>query len=146
MTDYLPRAELVFELDVNCEAPTMLGRSGGGDAMMIPINGGTVRGRGLNGEVLAGGADWAIKRDDGFFCVDARYAIKAEDGTIIQVFNRGTNRLDLEANPSMTMLTTPSFIAPDGSHAWLNDTVFVGTVAPNMSKPSTVHVAIFKMV
>ena len=146
MSDYIPRLELIFEAEVACDPPTMLGKSNGGDAMMIPILGGKVTGPALQGKVLPGGADWAVKRQDGVFCIDAHYAIETTDGAIIQVFNRGRNAIDPETNPSLTMLTSPSFVAPDGPHAWLNDTLFVGTVTPRMGDRGGVHVRFFKLV
>ncbi|NND66369.1 MAG: DUF3237 family protein, partial [Halioglobus sp.] len=42
-TPAAPRTEFVLELQVDCEPPTLLGRSGG-EAMMIPITGGKVSG------------------------------------------------------------------------------------------------------
>lgn len=72
MTNYVPTATAVFELAVTCAAPTPLGRVNGGNAMMIPITGGTVSGEKLSGAVLAGGADWAVKYDNGIVVVDAR--------------------------------------------------------------------------
>lgn len=145
MGGYIPRAELVFEAEVACDPPEMLGKSNGGDAMMIPILGGKVSGPGLQGEVLPGGADWAVKRQDGVFCVDAHYAIKSEDGVVIQVCNRGRYAIDPETNPTLTMLTSPSFVAPDGPYAWLNDAVFVATVTPLQDRGG-VHVTFFKLV
>lgn len=146
MTGYTPRAEQVFEAEVACESPVMLGKSNGGDAMMIPILGGKVTGPALQGKVLPGGADWAVKRQDGVFCIDARYAIETRDGVIIQVFNRGRNVMDPETNPTLTMLTSPSFVAPDGPYAWLNDAVFVATVTPLMAGRQGVHVTFFRLV
>jgi hypothetical protein len=47
----------------------------GGVLQVIPITGGTVTGAGLDGVVLAGGADWAVFRPDGSVLVEARYQI-----------------------------------------------------------------------
>jgi len=146
VSGHIPRAELVFEAEVECDPPSMLGKSNGGDAMMIPILGGKVSGPALQGSVLPGGADWAVKREDGVFCIDARYAIKTGDGVVIQVFNRGKNAIDPATNPTLTMLTSPSFVAPDGPYAWLNDAVFVGTVTPLTQQRAGVHVSFFKLV
>ncbi len=51
MGDYVPRAERVFEAEVACESPSKLGDSDGGDAMMIPILGGTVSGPAFEGSI-----------------------------------------------------------------------------------------------
>ena len=115
--------------------------------MMIPIIGGTVSGA-LSGEVMLGGADWAIRGDDGVWIVDARYAIQASDGTIIQVFNSGAVRVDRSNVDVMpTILTTPRFVAPEGIHGWLNHTVFVGTLGAEKSGDiGIVLVSIFKLI
>jgi hypothetical protein len=150
MPEYTPVAIPVFELTVTCSMPTPMGQRDGGTAVMIPITGGTVRGEKLNGEVVSGGADWALIKDDGTICVRAHYAIKSGDGTLIEVFNEGANRID-RSSPSAAarMLTTPRFIAPDGEHAWLNSGVFVGTLLGEQPGPGsesmTVHICIFQM-
>lgn len=146
MNNYTPRAQRVFELAVACDPPSPIGRLRGGDALMIPITGGKVRGERLSGEVMAGGADWAIRYENDVFVVDARYAIKADDGTIIQVFNGATNRVDRDNLASLKMLTSPRFIAPEGPHEWLNHGVFVGTLEPDSSQPGAVHIVIFQLV
>lgn len=134
MTVHVPRAEPVFQLRVDCGSPAKIGRMRGGNALMIPILGGSVSGERLSGEVMPGGADWAIIKENGLFIVDARYAIKAKDGTVIQVFNSGANRLATGRDGALpVMLTTPRFIAPEGDHEWLNYSVFVGTLTPDSS-------------
>lgn len=146
MTGYVPQAELAFELDVTCDPPTAIGRIGQGNGMMIPITGGTVFGPRLSGEVLPGGADWAVRGDDGWSLVDARYAIQADDGTIIQVFNSGTNRL-VPGEPLPNILTTPRFVAPEGPHDWLNRSIFVGTLVPQAPGGAfAVRIGIFRLV
>jgi hypothetical protein len=147
MISYIPTAEPVFQLCVECSAPVPVGRRQGGNAAMIPIIGGTITGERLSGEVLPGGADWAIITDDGLVMVDAHYAIKASDGAIIQVFNAGANRVVRGADGAASvMLTTPRFVAPEGQHDWLNHGVFVSTLMPDASgKPSPVHIAVFKL-
>jgi Protein of unknown function (DUF3237) len=147
MTMYIPTAQPVFQLQVECATPVPIGRRQGGNAVMIPIIGGRISGECLNGEVLPGGTDWAIIRDDGLVMVDARYAIKASDGTIIQVFNSGANKMSRNAGGvPPVMLTTPRFVAPEGEHDWLNHSVFVGTLIPDAAgKLSPVNVGIFKL-
>lgn len=145
MSSPLPRTELVFELQVTCDPPTPIGRVGG-EAMMIPITGGTVSGERVRGEVLAGGADWAVKRDDGALFIDAHYAFRTHDGVVVQVHNSGPNRIDPETNPTMTMVTSPVFKAPEGDYGWLNDATFVGTVTPDLEQGSGVHVRVYRVV
>ncbi len=148
MKPYIPGAEAVFALHVLCDPPTPIGAMQGGNGLMIPITGGSVSGDRLRGEVMPGGADWAVMHDDGLAIVNARYAIKADDGTIIQVFNAGRNRIDRSSTDTMPVqLTTPRFIAPDGPHQWLNEGVYVGTLLPDLSGDGlAVDIVIFRMV
>ena len=56
-----PGLEYVFDLDVQVGPAQELGEYGGGRRRVIPITGGALRGPGLNGVVLPGGADWQIQ-------------------------------------------------------------------------------------
>jgi hypothetical protein len=142
-----PTAQLVMELDVDCDPPQDVGALDGGHCRMIPITGGTFAGPRISGEVLPGGADWSIVRANGLSTVDARYAIRASDGTIIQVFNGATAMLDraqIGSRPYV-MVTSPRFIAPEGAHDWLNHGVFVGTLALGTEGGLGVTVRIYRM-
>jgi Protein of unknown function (DUF3237) len=144
MSQHFPQAELVFSIEALCDPPQVLGTRGGGRMLMIPITGGTVSGPGLNGTVLPGGADWAEVYPT-HAQVEARYAIRADDGTVVQVFNRGAVTFgEVGARPDVA-LTTPSFVAPDGPHDWLNHGVFVGTLLANPADMSVVRIGVFKM-
>ena len=150
MPESTPVATPVFQITVTCSIPTPMGQRDGGTAVMIPITGGTVVGEKLQGEVVPGGADWALIKDDGRICVKAHYAIKTADGTLIEVFNEGVNTIDrVSPAPLAHMLTTPRFQAPDGEHAWLNSGNFVGTLLgeqPDAAGESmTVQIGIFQM-
>lgn len=144
MTGHIPQAQPVFAIEALCEPPQMLGESGGGRMLMIPIIGGTVSGSALNGTVLSGGADWATVYPDRAV-VDARYAIRADDGTVIQVFNGGTVLIGAGGERPGVAFTTPRFVAPDGPHGWLNHGVFVGTLIADPANMGAVHINIFKM-
>jgi hypothetical protein len=63
---------------------------GGATRGFVAVAGGSVAGPRLEGEVVPGsGGDWPLFRSDGVVAFDARYLIRAKDGTVIQVFNRG---------------------------------------------------------
>lgn len=145
MTRKAPTAEAVFELEVRCDPPVAVGARQGARMLMIPITGGTITGKRLTGEVMPGGADWAEVEADGTARVNACYAIKASDGTIIQVFNSGTVKPDRMAMTPQPVLTSPRFIAPDGPHAWLNQGVFVGTLLADPANMGVVKIGIFMM-
>ena len=140
-----PHPELVFEIEALCSPPVDMGTIDGGKARMIPITGGRVYGLKLNGEVMPG-ADWSIMRENGLATVEARYAIRADDGTIIQIFNSATTKVGQMREDGVAMITTPRFIAPDGPHDWLNHGVYAGTLIPNMSGDSfAVKIGVFRL-
>ncbi len=140
-----PKPALIFTITAHCEQPVEMGRIDGGAGRMIPILGGPVAGDRLNGTVMPG-ADWAIMREGGVATVEARYAIRAEDGTIIQVFNGVTDQLGTDPQNPTRLITSPRFLAPEGPHDWLNHGVYVGVLIPNISETSfSVTVSIYKM-
>jgi len=109
---------------------------------MFPITGGEVTGPRLRGAVLGGGADWQLLRNDGVLELDARYAIRATDGAHIQVRNRGLLRA---SDSGIYVRTVPQFEADkDGPHAWLNRSVFLGTV--EFEQPGQVRISVFEVV
>jgi hypothetical protein len=103
----------------------------GGVLQVIPITGGTVTGAGLDGVVLAGGADWAVFRPDGSVLVEARYQIQTAAGTIIDILNTGLagRPADGQEEPSGSPAyfpTSPTFRTDVEEHRWLLDSLFLG--------------------
>jgi hypothetical protein len=104
----------------------------------VGVKGGTVSGPRLHGRVLPrSGGDWPRLWPSGLVEFEAHYLLEADDGTPIYVHNRGLAwsspqtmaRLEagMAVSPDETYCRiTPRFEAPDGPHAWLTRTVFVG--------------------
>jgi len=88
----MPALTEVFEARVRVAPAQELGEIGGGRRRIIPILGGTLSGARLSGEVLPGGADWQTIFPDGRTEVLARYTLRASDGALIGVVNRGVRR------------------------------------------------------
>jgi hypothetical protein len=124
MTDGLAMA-LAFEAVVAIGVPLTLGETPLGKRRMIPITGGRFEGPRLSAEVIAGGADWQTLRPDGVTEIHAVYAIRADDGTVIAVDNRG---LATRGEGGHHRRTVCRFEAPAGPHDWLNKAIFVGTL------------------
>lgn len=152
------RSEFVLALEVACNAPWIVGPSKFGEHRVIPITGGTFTGPRIKGDVLPGGADLQVVRKDGVLDLEARYALRADDGAIITVRNRGIavqhTSTDLGAaaqgeapDPgSMYARTMPEFDAPsDGPHAWLNKSLFVATLAVVSFAPLLVRLQVFRV-
>ena len=148
-----PELRHVCDINVTVGPIRDLGPTPHGRRRIIPILGGTVKGERLNGEVPAGGADWQYVRGDGVLELEARYSIRVTDGTEIAVTNRGMRRAPPEimdrlsrgepVDPALVYFrTVPVFEAPDGPHAWLNGSIFVGTAA---RFPDRVQIQVFEV-
>src|SRR6516225_7055958 len=120
-----PELEFVFEVRARVSPPLELGEVDGLQRRIVPIDGGMVQGPRLQGEVLAGGADWQAIGPGGVTRILARYVIRAEDGTMISVENKGVRRADPQTmrrllagepvDPALVYFrAAPSFEAPAG--------------------------------
>jgi len=140
-----PGVEFALELLVELAPPQEVGATPYGVRTRIPIVGGTFVGPRIKGKVVSGGADWQLHRADGSTVIEADYMIQADDGTLININNRGIVS-GKPGSPDMYLRTTPVFEAPIGPHDWMNKAVFVGTVegVPNRASP-TVCVRVFKV-
>jgi hypothetical protein len=124
-----PTLTPVLDLSVDCDRPVDVGAVPGGFKRIIPITGGSFEGVGehdIRGEVLPGGADWNLQRDDGGFEVWARYVLRSDDGALITVTNAG---LIMVGADGMRGRTIPTFDVAGGAHRWLQQSVFVGHLA-----------------
>jgi hypothetical protein len=138
-----PTTELALELYVAISPAVVVGASDHGTRQFIPITGGRFSGaNGLEGEVMAGGADWQLRRPDGVTEIKAIYSIRTDDGAVIEVDNQGIGAVS--ADGSRYVRTTPRFHAPQGPYDWLNKTSFVGTITP-ASQGGAVIIRVFKV-
>jgi hypothetical protein len=133
------QTEFAYEALVTIDPAVEIGPSSHGTKRYIPITGGTFHGPRIKGVVLSGGADWQLERPDGVLEINALYSIKADDGAVIIVQNRG-----LVVGGGSYFRTIPQFEAPLGPHDWLNKSVFVGSVAA-APKPGAVVVRVFRV-
>jgi hypothetical protein len=134
----MPDLSHVFTAHVDVGAPLELGPIDHGRRRIVPILGGSVDGPRLTAKILPGGADWQLIRADGTAEVVARYTLRATDGTLISVVNKGLRRGPTEVlarlaageavDPSLYYFrTSPAFEVAAGPHAWLADNIFVAT-------------------
>jgi hypothetical protein len=140
----LPRTELAWEAHVEIAPMMDLGESPLGRRRIVPITGGTFAGPRLRGTVLAGGADRQLVRKDGVTRLDALYEMRTDDGAVITVQNRVT--IDRPPGQPPYLFSTVEAIAPEGPHAWLNRSVFVGTLHPLPSERRAVVVRVYRLV
>jgi hypothetical protein len=114
-----------------------VGQTQNGSRNIIPITGGTFEGLGasadLEGEVIPGGADFQLTPPGGSFQLEARYTLRAQDGTLIAVRNCGG-----------IGGTAPYFEAPLASpYAYLNDGDYFGRIGISIG---AVIISIFERV
>lgn len=132
-----PELDFAFEACVDIAPSEHVGHAGGPVLGFTPITGGSVRGPRLNGEVVGGGGDWAVDRPGVAVDLDARYLIRADDGALIDVVNRGfwvaSPEVDAAAEAGERVdparyyfRTQPAFRTDAREHTWLTHTVFVG--------------------
>jgi hypothetical protein len=131
--------DFCFTARVELAAPITVGELPQGIRRFVPILGGTVAGPRLSGSIAAGGGDWQIIISTRRIEVEARYFIRTNDDVLIAVFNRGLRRAEPDIMSRLSngevvppdqyyFRTIPRFEAPiDSPHAWLNDSLFVGT-------------------
>jgi hypothetical protein len=133
-----PALALAFSIRVEVGAPVETGVIDGRLQRCVPILGGTFAGERLQGTVLPLGADWQAIATDGLTEVDARYALLTDDGTPIEVHNRGIRVATPEVSAMLArgepvepdayyFRTHPRFTVAAGPHDWLRRTIFLGT-------------------
>lgn len=131
-----PELTFAFEVRVDVADRVRVGHNPSAELVFIPITGGTVSGR-VAGEVLGGGGDWATVRSTGVVELEARYLIQLDDGTPIDVINRGFSIASPEVRARLAAgevvpeseyyyRTSPMFRTDSAEHRWLTETVFIG--------------------
>ena len=159
MTDPIlatPLLEPVAELTVTVGAPVEAGAVTGvetrGQRRIIPITGGSVRGR-LQGRVLAGGADFQIIVSPTMAVLDARYVLALDNGEHVYVQNHALRRGPAEAiarlargepvDPAVIYFRcVPRFEVSSPALSWLTESIFIGTGA---RFPDRVELALFRV-
>jgi len=122
--DAVPRVEFAFEERVTLSPAVVLGNTALGHRQFIPITGGTVAGPKLKGQVVPGGWDFQLTYSASDCTqLSADYFLKAEDGTLIHVFNEG-----LVCPGAPRSLFRPKLEAPKGAHEWMTHATFVATL------------------
>jgi hypothetical protein len=135
-----PGIEFTYEANAALGTPISIGITADGTRRIVPILEGRVEGPLIRGELIGGGADCQLSRPDGVTVLDATYALKTDDGVVIQIRNRGLRHGSPEVMAALAsgaapdpssyyFRTVPEFIAPVGRYEWLNRAIFVCTGA-----------------
>ncbi|MCU0955908.1 MAG: DUF3237 family protein [Hydrogenophaga sp.] len=116
-----------------------------GRRLHVPITGGRLDGPRLRAKVLPGGADWQLIRTDRVFELEAVYDLCCDDGTLVHVRNQAIWRSDTGDWPARYAMCQPRFEAPLGPHDWLNDHLFVGTIAQGDATHPSIRIDVFQL-
>lgn len=152
MSGFEPGLDFVFELRVQVAEPIRVGRTASEDLNVTPIVGGTVTGPRLSGRVLPVGADWWVTRG-ATTQLDARYLVEADDGSAIDVVNRGYWHADTLIEERLVagedvgedeLYYRTAFVFQTGAaaHRWLTEAQFVGYARP---EPEHVCIRVFRV-
>ncbi len=144
----IPQLVPIMQLSVHVAAPVEAGHIthalGTGKRRIIPITGGqtqgTARGQSMQGEVLAGGADFQLITSATAAQLDARYILRLFDGSHIYVTNsamRTGSEVDIAAlvrgevvpPERIYFRCAPRFEVERADLAWMTQTLFIGTGA-----------------
>jgi len=130
----------VFTITARIGGVISAGDIGTGVRRIIPITGGDVKGKDVNGKVCAFGADFQIVRPNELIDLEAKYAIETDDGAVIYVENRGIRFGPVElvkrhnrgeaVDPSLIYFrTVPKFETGNAKYRWLMESLFIGSAA-----------------
>jgi Protein of unknown function (DUF3237) len=151
-----PNLRHVCDLSVTVSPPIEAGQTQGlnarGKRRIIPITGGTVRGR-INGMVLHAGADFQIIVNDTTADLDARYILRLDDGTHVYVHNTALRRASAEdvaklvrgepvAPERVYFRCVPRFEVENPALLWLTQSIFIGTAT---RAPDGVELSIYEV-
>ncbi|MES2606777.1 MAG: DUF3237 domain-containing protein [Pseudomonadota bacterium] len=137
----IPQLEFVFAAEGSLADPIQIGQTHEGIRRIIPILDGRFEGPDIRGTfVSTGAADWQFLRSDGVTQAEATYAIRTDDGVVIQVQNHGLRHGRAEVMQRLVagedvdpaeyyFRTNPRFTAPIGKYDWLNKSIFVASGA-----------------
>ncbi len=131
-----PALKLLFRANINLGEVLHSSKVPSGERRFIPITGGSFTGEQLSGEILPGGADWQLVRQDGSAILHARYTLQTNDNALIYVENRGIRSGTPEVlarlargeavDPSEYYFRTiPQFETGAAKYIWLNNIITV---------------------
>ncbi len=123
-----PAFEHLFRVEFDRGAPICIGSIPEGLMTVIPFPSGKFTGEKLRGEVLLGGGDWNTRRPDGVTCIDGKYILKTEDGSVISIEAKGSAVLpDQQARSTDgNSFRERLFFTAAGKYRWLNDVIAIG--------------------
>jgi hypothetical protein len=134
------QTKYVFTITAHIGGVTSAGDIGHGVRRIIPITGGEVKGKDINGKVCAFGADFQIIRPNELIELEAKYAFETDDGAVVYVENKGIRFGPVElmqrlkrgepVDPKLIYFrTVPKFETGSQKYRWLMENLFIGSAA-----------------
>lgn len=131
------RTRPLFVMRLNVRKLQVVAGAPGGFRRVGVVFGGSFVGERLAGDVLDGGNDWQVLRDDGALALDVRLVLQTMDGATIGMVYRGLRHGPPETleriekgetvDPSSYYFRiTPYFETAAPQHGWLNRIVSIG--------------------
>jgi len=127
--------------------------AGGLTRVVYVVKNGTVEGKRINGEIVAGGGDWILLGSDQIARLDVRATLRTDDGELVYITNTG--RVDLRdgvldrfsggeplTSADVYARSSPLFETGSEKYAWMNSIV---TVAFNGFAPAHVDYEIYEV-
>ncbi len=145
MTPLQHRHLMTMALDVDFAGMLGIGKVPAGRRRIAPVKGGTFSGDRLRGQVLPG-ADWVINRPDGVMLIDVRLVLKMRDDALAYLTYQGRFLAPAETMARFakgavlephgySLAVTARLECGDERHAWLNDSIVVGTGTQTATGP-----------
>lgn len=88
------RSTFLMQIVGHLDDPQDVGPTPTGTRRILYMKGGTYSGPALQGDVLPGGGDWVLLRQDGVSQLDIRFTLRSKDGTLIYVRSSGVFDID----------------------------------------------------
>lgn len=126
-------SKFLMSMDISFEPPVVATPG----LVVINVTGGSFKGPRLQGDMIGPGGDWIRVQDNGNWKIDARLAMRTDDGEAIYCYYGGVVRMTKEladrseagevlTGDDMYLRSAPNFETSSDKYAWLNDIMAVG--------------------
>lgn len=148
-----PRLDVFADLEVEVGVPIEVGRVAGGIRRVVPILGGSCRGRGFSARILAGGADFQLVVSETMARLEARYVMETDAGDLIYVHNDAVRTAPAAVMARLVrgepvdpadvyFRCAPRLECAAPALTWVGERVFVGV---GVRRPSVVSMRFFEV-
>ena len=131
------KSRLLFEISITVNPPHDLGATPLGTRRIVPVTGGSFKGKRVSGTVMPNAAaDWILVRADGSVLLDVRLTLKTDDDALIYMSYRGIRHSSPEVAKRLArgesvdptdyyFRTAPVFETGSGKYEWMNNIICV---------------------